>query len=199
MYDINMNRTKLIYSILGITVGSLLTLFMTTNLISNNFKIRQTVSNSLDKHFIEQMIPHHEGAIDMAKLAQKRSKNTNVLNLSESIIQSQSQEIIKMQTWYKDWYGKIPTSDSNLTNGMGRGMMHGGMMGGNTADTDLLENSKNFDEDFLKEMIPHHQMAVMMAQMLLSGTDTPEMMQLAQDIIKAQETEITQMRSWLFE
>ena len=42
-------------------------------------------------------------------------------------------------------------------------------------------------------------MAVMMAKMLLSGTNRSEMKQLGQDIIKAQEAEIAQMRSWLEE
>ena len=77
--------------------------------------------------------------------------------------------------------------------------MHGGMMGGQTPDIESLKNATNFDEAFLQEMIPHHQMAVMMAQMLLSGTNRPEMKQLGQDIITAQEAEIEQMRSWLAE
>ena len=34
-----------------------------------------SMASSLDKHFIEQMIPHHEGAVEMAKLAQERSKH----------------------------------------------------------------------------------------------------------------------------
>ena len=83
--------------------------------------------------------------------------------------------------------------------GMGRGMMQGGMMGGESANIESLRNAANFDEAFLQEMIPHHQMAVMMAQMLLSGTNRPEMKKLAKDIVTAQEQEITQMRSWLEE
>ncbi len=72
-------------------------------------------------------------------------------------------------------------------------------MGGKTADIESLKNAANFDEAFLQEMIPHHQIAVMMARMLLSGTNRPEMKQLGQNIIAAQEQEITQMRSWLQE
>ena len=45
-------------------------------------------------------------------------------------------------------------------------------------------------------MIPHHQMAVMMANMLASSTNRPEMKKLAQDIIIAQTKEINQMREW---
>ena len=45
-------------------------------------------------------------------------------------------------------------------------------------------------------MIPHHQMAIMMATMLLQGTERGEMKALAQAIINAQSKEIDQMRSW---
>ena len=157
------------------------------------------MANNLDQHFIEQMIPHHEGAIEMAKLAQERSKRPEILTLAKAIIQSQSQEITQMQTWYKNWYGTEVPVNSTVGMGMGRGMMHGGMMGGQTSDIESLKNAANFDEAFLQEMIPHHQMAVMMAQMLLSGSNRPEMKQLGQDIITAQEAEIEQMRSWLTE
>ena len=88
---------------------------------------------------------------------------------------------------------------TNTVNTNNYGMMHGGMMGGQTSDIESLKNAANFDEAFLQEMIPHHQMAVMMAQMLLSGSNRPEMEQLGQDIITAQESEIEQMRSWLAE
>ena len=135
----------------------------------------------------------------MAKLAQTRSKSPDILTLAESIIQSQSQEITQMQTWYQDWYGVEVPVDSSVNMGMGRGMMHGGMMGGETADIEALKNATNFDEAFLQEMIPHHQMAVMMAQMLLAGTNRSETKELGQNIITAQEQEIFLMRSWLAE
>lgn len=46
-------------------------------------------------------------------------------------------------------------------------------------------------------MIPHHQMAVMMASMLKGGTNRSEMRQLADDIITSQTNEIDKMREWL--
>ena len=113
-----------------------------------------SIDNNLDRHFIEQMIPHHEGAIEMAKLAQERSKRPEILTLAQAIIQSQSKEITLMQAWYKNWYKVEVPVNANAGMGMGRGMMHGGMMGGKTADIESLRNSANFDEAFLQEMIP---------------------------------------------
>ena len=45
-------------------------------------------------------------------------------------------------------------------------------------------------------MIPHHQLAIMMAQMLQAGTNRPEMLQLAKNIITSQSEEITKMQGW---
>ena len=206
-----MKNQPLLYGIIGLLAGSLLTVLFVTNTVNtNNYGMMQMMGirqgtngspmvNNLDQHFIEQMIPHHEGAIEMAKLAQERSKRLEILTLAKAIIQSQSQEITQMQTWYKNWYGTEVPVNSTVGMGMGRGMMHGGMMGGQTSDIESLKNAANFDEAFLQEMIPHHQMAVMMAQMLLSGSNRPEMKQLGEDIITAQESEIEQMRSWLAE
>jgi uncharacterized protein (DUF305 family) len=64
------------------------------------------------------------------------------------------------------------------------------------SDIESLRTATPFDKAFIEEMIPHHQMAVMMAQMLKSSTTRPEMKQLADNIIEAQNKEIEQMRSW---
>ena len=63
-------------------------------------------------------------------------------------------------------------------------------------DLTTLKNAQNFDQVFIQEMIPHHQMAVMMAQHLLWNTQRPEMKQLAQAIIQSQNQEIQKMQTW---
>jgi uncharacterized protein (DUF305 family) len=52
------------------------------------------------------------------------------------------------------------------------------------------------DQDFVAMMIPHHQGAIDMAKAELATGKDPEMRKLAEDIVKAQETEIMQMRAW---
>ena len=150
-----------------------------------------SMMGNIDAHFIEQMIPHHEGAIDMARLALEKSTRPEIKELSNNIITSQSAEITQMKDWYRDWFDK----DVPQNSGEGMGMMGGGMMGSH-ADVDELEQSKDFDKAFIEIMIVHHQTAVMMANMLTTGTDRTEMKNLAQNIIDTQTEEINQMRDW---
>lgn len=148
------------------------------------------MSGNIDRHFIEQMIPHHEGAIDMAKIALERSKRPEMLSLANGIIEAQQQEIDSMRDWYHDWF------DAEVPENAHGGMMH---MDGMSGDLEVLKSvsADEFDREFIEQMIPHHEMAVMMAQMLEVGTERSEMKQLADNIITSQSREITMMRSWL--
>lgn len=59
-----------------------------------------------DRRFIDAMIPHHEGAVVMAKEALKKSKRPEMLQLAKNIMASQQAEIDQMKQWRKAWYGK---------------------------------------------------------------------------------------------
>ena len=209
-----MKRDPLVYGIIGFLVGGVAVWSLTSSVVnSNNTGMMQMMgmrygaqnmrsSESIDAHFIEQMIPHHEDAITMSNLAQTKAQRPEVKQLAQNIIDSQGKEIDQMKDWYKSWFGKeLPTgyevmSQHGMMGSGNQNSMHMGMMG-NETDVNRLENAADFDREFVKQMIPHHQMAVMMASMLKNGTNRPEMKKLADDIITAQTKEITQMREWL--
>jgi uncharacterized protein (DUF305 family) len=62
--------------------------------------------DQLDATFMTWMIAHHQGAIDMAVLADERAAHQEVKDLAASIITSQSAEIETMRGWLAEWYGE---------------------------------------------------------------------------------------------
>jgi uncharacterized protein (DUF305 family) len=72
----------------------------------------------------------------------------------------------------------------------GMGMMHGG------TNITALRTANNFDRAFLEQMIPHHQMGVMMASMAQINTQHAELRELQQAMVRAQSEEIAQMQQW---
>lgn len=192
-------NNKLMYGLIGVFIGGILVWFLATNTTNNNNQGVMNNSSLIDAHFIEQMIPHHEDAIIMAKLAETKAKRPEVKELARDIIDSQGREIDQMKDWYKEWFGlDVPTGTQvmNQHGMMGNDSnMHMGMMG-DESDITRLEQTSDFDKAFIEDMIPHHQMAVMMATMLKNGTGRPEMIRLAEDIISAQTKEINEMRQW---
>lgn len=150
---------------------------------------RGGMQQNIDQHFIVQMIPHHEGAIDMATIALERSKRPEVLSLANGIIEAQTRENEDMRAWYADWFGSAPPAG-------GMGMQMHGMTGDATSLQSVSD--ADFDREFLTQMIPHHEMAIMMASML-KASERPEMLTLADQIITSQAREIDMMRGWLQE
>lgn len=66
-------------------------------------QLKNKTGDDFDKAFIEMMISHHEGAVDMAELIPARAKHDEVKQLGEAIITAQTKEIADMKQWQKDW------------------------------------------------------------------------------------------------
>jgi len=74
-----------------------------------NKQLENLSGDDYDKAFLEMMIAHHQGAIDMAKLSSTRAKNDKIKQLSTDIIAAQEKEIAEMQQWQMDWGYKTST------------------------------------------------------------------------------------------
>lgn len=58
-----------------------------------------------DRAFIDMMVPHHQGAIRMARIELAAGENPELTRLAEAIIAAQAREIEQMNRWRVDWYG----------------------------------------------------------------------------------------------
>lgn len=66
-------------------------------------QLKDKSGDDFDKAFVEMMIAHHEGAVDMAELIPSRAKHDEVKTLGVAIIAAQTKEIADMKQWQKDW------------------------------------------------------------------------------------------------
>ena len=75
----------------------------TMSMADMNKELENLSGDAYDKAFIEMMIAHHQGAIDMAKLSPERAKHQEIKDLSLGIVSAQEKEISDMKQWQKDW------------------------------------------------------------------------------------------------
>jgi uncharacterized protein (DUF305 family) len=140
-----------------------------------------------DKAFIDAMVPHHQGAVDMAEVARQNAEHEEIKELSRNIISTQRAEIEELKAIKQQEFG---TSEVPME--MSAQEMQ--MMG--MTDPEALANKDPFDRAFIDAMIPHHQSAIEMAQVALEESDNPRIKELAGNIVTAQQREIEQMLQW---
>ena len=135
-----------------------------------------------DRSFIEHMVPHHTDAVTASQVVVERSTNPKVRALASKIIAAQNLEISSMKQWYQEWYGvRLPSTTSYTA-------MMSNYRDVSSSDVDVL---------YLREMITHHQSAVVTAEKALKMQGKEEIQTLARNIVTTQQAEITEMQALL--
>ena len=176
--------------------------------------------NAVDIMFVRMMIPHHEGAIQMAELIPARTDREELLDLRLEIIEEQDAEIDLMCELLDDaGVAGCDEVGSMMPHEMG-GMMRGDGMRdderGNGMHPDEMEEmmprehmmthddrrelrhaeNEEFDCLFAEHMIRHHEGAVVMSEYVLDDGESERVADLAEGIINAQQEEIELMEEW---
>lgn len=146
-----------------------------------------------DLQFLDSMIHHHEGAIQMANMVLGKTQRPELKQFAQKIIDDQSKEIAQMKQWREQWYAGKPSALNMEMPGM-----VGGMKIMNSEHMKEMDNMppNHFDDHFLNMMTAHHEGAVTMAKDALKKAEHPEIKTLSEQIIKAQQAEIEQMKAW---
>lgn len=131
-----------------------------------------------EAQFIEMMSKHHQDGIEMAKMAQQKSENKEVKKMSQKIINDQSKDIAKLQTWKKKWHAnesanaEMPKMDMSKLQG---------------------SNGKEFDQAFVEMMAKHHEDGVAMAKAAMPNLTHKEVKDFASKSVQKQTTEISKL------
>lgn len=149
-------------------------------------------SGDVDYDFVVGMIPHHQGAVDMSKiLLESEQADPELAELAEEIITAQSDEMAFMENWLRE--NPKPQPDDRaveIIQAYQASMMT--MMGGMHGQRDADINTR-----FVTGMIPHHQAAIAMAEVVLEYSDDAILRNMAQAVVREQNREIREMRDWM--
>ncbi|APX03574.1 DUF305 domain-containing protein [Arthrobacter sp. QXT-31] len=145
--------------------------------------------NTADVTFAQTMIPHHTQAVEMSDtMLKKKDIPAPVTALATKIKAAQGPEIQTMTGWLKSWNEPIQ-------------MPSGHSMTGMIGDEEMKKLDAALGTEaarlFLKQMIAHHEGAIMMAKTENTAGKNTDAVQLSKDIVNAQESEIQEMQKLL--
>jgi uncharacterized protein (DUF305 family) len=150
--------------------------------------------NTADAAFAQNMIPHHEQAIEMAEMALDPTvgASDDVRALADAIRAGQDPEIQQMRAWLEAWgqpeMGEMEDHDmSSMV----------GMMSMEDMDALATLTGAEFDRAWLEMMILHHEGAVEMAEAVKADGANADVVALADQVIAAQTAEIATMNELL--
>ena len=165
-----------------------------------------------DKEYLNHMIPHHQVAIDISMMLQKKTKNPKMQDIVRKLLWTQNYEISMMRDLLKNTPEDYIDADDAPIN-KSYLITRGDLTEPNTVGVsntycdphffapeehaDHMKHMKLTDETYIKHMIPHHQVAVDMSKVLLENTTNTYMIHLAYRIIRSQQSEIVLLKDML--
>lgn len=160
---------------------------------------QSSTGNAAEITFAQLMIPHHEQAVEMADIALQRSDSPQVKALATQIKNAQAPEIAQMQGWLTEWGAPTSMPSSTADSGDMAGMDMGGMSSDGMMTTEQMSSlesasGNSFNKMWLEMMISHHEGAIQMAQDVKAQATNPQVISLADSIIKSQTAEIATMK-----
>ena len=151
--------------------------------------------NAADIEFAQGMIAHHEQAIEMAEIALDPNigASAEVVDLATRIKGAQDPEVNLMTGWLTA-AGEPVVMDASEGHDMSS---MEGMMTAEQMDAMAAMMGTEFDQMWLEMMIAHHEGAIAQSQTVKANGSNADVLALADQIITAQQAEITEMQALL--
>ena len=165
-------------------------------------------SGSVAAGFARDMSRHHLQGVEMANLVPERSTDPEVRQLAFDIAETQQNQVGRMQGWLALW-GLPPTGGDTMAwmasatshAGHDTSAMDGALMSGMATEEELAQlrslSGTEFDVEFLRLMIRHHQGGREMAEHAAGHAGVPAVAGLAGTIAETQTAEVTTMERML--
>lgn len=164
-------------------------------------RLSDTRFSPADVKFMQDMIVHHQQAVDLAALVEGRSNNPDIVAIAGRIDASQADEIAFMREWLAERGQPAAMQHHAGMDHAANHLMMGMATPAQVAELGTLESTA-FDRLFLQLMVRHHGGAIDMVETLHDQPGTaydPVMFEFTNDLVKEQQAEIDRMNAILAE
>ena len=167
------------------------------------YELGETLSKlegrELEVTFLAEIIPHHQGAIEMAEMELERGESPDIRTHAENIIANQQHEVEQFTRWLEEWYGVTPEEAMAEAPPEAQEEMEAmdAHMAEMMAMLEAVPAGPGFDAAFVAHMIPHHQAGIVEFLEAQSRAPHAELRVAASTGITMQAAEVADFRTWL--
>lgn len=162
---------------IGIGIGYALTTDYTATMYSKNGMGLGEADYFLDRRYLDAMISHHEGAIDLAEQAKTNSQRDEIKKLAEEIIANEPIAIAELYAQKKEWYRDTRSAPTPPVIKLG-------------------EKGDNFDLRFLNALIAHHENGLKMTAEIKLKSSRAAVLDNADAVTIFLSGSLENLRSW---
>jgi len=158
-------------------------------------EVADTRYTASDAQFMEDMIPHHQQALEMSQLAPNRTNSPEILEIAGKIEAAQGDEIGFMEQWLTNRGESVERNQGHASHHTMKGMATEAQMTALAAASGV-----EFDRQFLSLMIAHHEGAIDMVEALMEQPGSaydPTLFEFTTDVSNDQSKEIELMHGLL--
>lgn len=158
------------------------------------------MSGDPDHDFAMMMVEHHQGSIDMSKIAVSSAKTEKIKSIAQNILNKQPQEQQELRTHkmpgsndHAAHHGDQNSASSDFSNAMNQSMRE------MESKMNNMKMTKDLDKDYAMMMIPHHESAIQMADAVIRHGKDKRIKLIAENIKSDSQKEVRELKSWLTE